>query len=104
MDTFPDYPHWKAPQGRGPHDAPPADLCPAHRKQWLAWRNHVQKYSTSNPTEWPGGAHIMDSRTSHTTRRRSWIEKDAGQMEMIEDFCRRGAGHGTEGADAATAR
>jgi hypothetical protein len=87
---MPDYPHWEPPAGRGPLDPPPADLCPAHREAWLRWRGHYQKYSTISPTEWPGGAHIMDSRTSHVTRRRDWITKDAGQMELIETICRRG--------------
>lgn len=90
METLPDYPHWAPPAGRGPRDAPPADLCPAHRTAWLGWRNHITKYSTSNPTEWPGGSHIMDSRTSHTTRRRTWIEKNAGQMQLVETICRSG--------------
>lgn len=82
-------PGWEPPKGRGPHDSPPADLCPPQRKAWLAWRNHIREYNPSNPTEWPGGSHIMDSRTTHTERRRGWIEKNAGQMEMVERFCRR---------------
>jgi hypothetical protein len=90
MDTFPDFPHWQPPAGRGPYDWPPADLCPAHREAWLTWRNHYLKYRVSNPTEWPGRAMIMDSRTSHTTRRRGWIDKDAEQMELIEKICRSG--------------
>jgi hypothetical protein len=85
----PDYPHWEPPKGRGPYDAPPPGLCPPQREAWLKWRNHITKYSTTNPTEWPGGSHIMDSRTSHTARRRDWIEKNARQMEMVESFCAR---------------
>lgn len=86
----PDFPHWQPPAGRGVFDAPPADLCRTHRKAWLAWRDHIRKYDPNNPTEWPGGQHIMDSRTSHTTRRRSWIEKNARQMEIVENICRSG--------------
>ena len=86
--VFPDPPHWQPPVGRGPHDQPPADLCPPQAQAWKAWRDRYLKYSTSHPTEWPGGAHIMDSRTSHTARRRDWIEKDAGQMEIVEHCCR----------------
>jgi hypothetical protein len=89
-ETFPDFPHWEAPEGRGPDDRPPADLCPAHRAAWMTWRNHYRKYRVEHPTEWPGEAMIMDSRTSHTTRRRQWIEKDAEQMELIETICRSG--------------
>lgn len=87
---FPDFPHWQPPEGRGPHDMPPDDLCKVHRSAWMQWRNHITKYSTSNPKEWPGGAHIMDSRTSHATRRRQWIEKNAEQMELVERICRSG--------------
>ena len=89
-ETFPDYPYWQAPKGHGPHDRPPADLCTAHRSAWLTWRNHYRKYDSRDPREWPGGSHIMDSRTSHTTRRRDWIDKDAGQMKLIEEICRSG--------------
>jgi hypothetical protein len=56
----------------------------------MTWRNHYRKYRVEHPTEWPGEAMIMDSRTSHTTRRRQWIEKDAEQMELIETICRSG--------------
>jgi hypothetical protein len=85
--AFPDLPHWEPPRGRGPHDPPPYGLCPPQREAWLAWRNLVHKYDPRNPKEWPGGAHIMDSRTSHTARRRDWIEKSAGQMEIVERAC-----------------
>jgi hypothetical protein len=87
---FADFPHWSPPAGRGPYDTPPADLCPAHRSAWKTWRDHYRKYRTSDPREWPGGSHIMDSRTSHTTRRRHWIEQDAEQMKLIETICRSG--------------
>lgn len=77
-------------QGRGPHDSPPIDLCPVHRKAWRAWRDHVRRYTSSNPTDWPGGSHIMDSRTTHLERRRGWLTKDAEQMELVEKICRSG--------------
>lgn len=89
-ETFPDFPHWAPPTGRGPMDSPPRDLCAAHTDAWKKWRDHVKKYDPRNPTEWPGGAHIMDSRTSHLTRRRGWIDKNAEQMELIEGICRTG--------------
>lgn len=66
----------------------PDDLCPAHRKIWTGWRDLT--YSPSNPTEWPGGSHIMDSRTTHAERARTWDAKSREQMTLTEECCRSG--------------
>ncbi len=66
----------------------PRDLCPVHREIAYAWRdNH---YSPWNPSEWPGGSHIMDSRTSHTERSADWDRKNLQQIELTIDCCRSG--------------
>lgn len=66
----------------------PRDLCPVHREIAYAWRdNH---YSPWNPSEWPGGSHIMDSRTSHTERGADWDRKNLQQIELTIDCCRSG--------------
>jgi hypothetical protein len=66
----------------------PVDLCPAHRKIWLGWRDLT--YNPRNPTEWPGGSHIMDSRTTHVERARKWDVKSREQMTLTEACCRSG--------------
>ncbi|MFJ2217820.1 hypothetical protein ACIQVO_36620 [Streptomyces sp. NPDC101062] len=66
----------------------PRDLCPAHREIAYAWRdNH---YSPWNPSEWPGGSHIMDSRTSHAERGAGWDRKNLQQIKLTIDCCRSG--------------
>lgn len=67
---------------------PPEDLCAAHQAIWRKWRdNH---YNPRRPTEWPGGSHIMDSRTSHTDRGRTWDRKNREQMDLTAGLCRSG--------------
>lgn len=66
----------------------PADLCPEHRRIWRAWRDN--RYKPWAPTEWPGGSHIMDSRTSHTERAADWQRKNAEQQAATEEICRSG--------------
>ncbi|MFF8994016.1 hypothetical protein ACF09H_29630 [Streptomyces sp. NPDC014983] len=66
----------------------PRDLCPAHREIATSWRdNH---YSPWNPSEWPGGSHIMDSRTSHAERAAGWDRKNLEQIELTISCCRSG--------------
>lgn len=66
----------------------PRDLCSVHDKIARDWReNH---YSPWNPTEWPGGSHIMDSRTSHSERSADWDRKNLQQIELTIAFCRSG--------------
>lgn len=64
----------------------PKDLCPAHREMFRQWReNH---YNPRRPAEWPGGSHILDSRTSHQERGRDWDRKNLEQMETVAAVCR----------------
>lgn len=66
----------------------PRDLCPVHWEIARSWRdNH---YSVWNPSEWPGGPHIMDSRTSHSERGASWDRKNLRQIELTVTCCRSG--------------
>lgn len=66
----------------------PNDLCAVHREQFREWReNH---YNPRNPTEWPGGGCLLDSRTSHDERERDWDRKNLQQMELIARICRSG--------------
>jgi hypothetical protein len=88
--------HWWKPPAHSlavqddpyPTDPPPSDLCPEHRMAWLQYRDRF--YDPQNPTEWPGGAHIRDSRTSHAERRNDWIRRSRQQMDLIEGICRSG--------------
>lgn len=66
----------------------PKDLCPIHREHAVHWRNN--DYSPWNPSEWPGGAHIMDSRTSHEERARDWDRKNQEAMDQVAAICRSG--------------
>ncbi|MFJ3182460.1 hypothetical protein ACIPJN_29290 [Streptomyces sp. NPDC086796] len=66
----------------------PRDLCPVHREIAYGWRDH--HYSPWNPSEWPGGSHIMDSRTSHAERGADWDRKNLQQIELTIDCCRPG--------------
>ena len=62
-------------------------LCPACAIARTKWRRVV--YSPWRPAEWPGGQHILDSRTSHAERRADWEKKTAQQIELIESICAR---------------
>lgn len=68
---------------------PPADLCRTHATAWTKWRTHSLSYDPRNPKDWPG-QHIMDSRTSHAERRRTWITKGREQLDLTENICRSG--------------
>lgn len=63
-------------------------LCSVHREHAFGYRNLI--YSPHNPTEWPGGAHIMDNRTDHETRRKDWERKSEEQVKLIVSICRSG--------------
>lgn len=63
-------------------------LCPAHTELRRKWRLVV--YNAANPREWPGGSHIMDSRTTHAQRREDWRRKTAEQVAQTEQICLRG--------------
>lgn len=66
----------------------PDDLCPLHREHARYWReNH---YDPRKPTEWPGGIHIVDSRTSHEERARRWDRKNREQIDHVAAICRSG--------------
>lgn len=66
----------------------PRDVCPVHWEIARSWRdNH---YSPWNPREWPGGSHIMDSRTSHSERSADWDRKNLQQLELTVACCRSG--------------
>jgi hypothetical protein len=83
----------------------PGDLCPTHRAHFVGWRRN--DYSPWNPTEWPGGSHIMDSRTSHEERARDWDRKNLQAMEQVAAICRSGRSpqcdHSSASAPASTA-
>jgi hypothetical protein len=80
----------------------PDDLCLLHREQFRAYReNH---YSPRNPTEWPGGSHIMDSRVSHAERDRDWDRKNLQIMQDIADQCRSGRIPGCVGDTTAASK
>lgn len=66
----------------------PLVLCHEHRRIWRAWNNH--HYSAAHPTDWPGGQHIADSRTSHAERREEWRRKNQEQMDLTAWICLRG--------------
>jgi hypothetical protein len=66
----------------------PGDLCREHARIWDGWAQ--LNYNWRNPTEWPGGSHIMDSRTSHTDRAADWERKSRAQLEQVERICRSG--------------
>lgn len=66
----------------------PDHLCPEHKRIWVGWRDN--SYNPRNPTEWPGKAHIMDSRTSHQTRAAEWDRKNRAQMDLVAGVCARG--------------
>jgi hypothetical protein len=66
----------------------PKDLCPAHALIFRKWR--AVHYDHRNPTEWPGGQHIMDSRTSHEERAAGWDRKTREQLEAVAATCRSG--------------
>lgn len=74
----------------GPHapDTVPAGLCPHHWRQAADWRNN--HYDPRRPSEWPGGAALMDSRTSHAERERWWAEKNTEQIGLVAAACRSG--------------
>jgi hypothetical protein len=63
----------------------PPELCPEHRRIAYDWRNHL--YNSYHPTEWPGGSHIMDSRTSHRDRRYDWETKNEEQVRSVVRNC-----------------
>lgn len=62
-------------------------LCPACAAARTKWRQVI--YNPRRPSEWPGGQHILDSRTSHTERRADWEKKTAEQVALIEGICAR---------------
>jgi hypothetical protein len=66
----------------------PKDLCPVHREHFRDWRDNG--YNPRHPTEWPGGSHILDSRTSHDARETDWDRKNLQQMELVARICRSG--------------
>jgi hypothetical protein len=68
-------------------DSIPRDLCPHHWEAANAWRNN--HYSPWNPTEWPGGSHILDSRTTHAEREAEWDRKNRERMAFAVSLCRR---------------
>lgn len=61
------------------------EMCPEHRRIASQWRNHL--YSPYHPTEWPGGSHIMDSRTSPRDRRYDWEKKNEEQVRLTVKAC-----------------
>lgn len=80
----------------------PAALCPTHTRHVAGWR--ALRYDPRNPTEWPGGSHIMDSRTTHAERAAGWERKTAEQIALVEEICRSGRSPQCDRpADAATA-
>ena len=72
-----------------PGSGPPPDLCEWHATAWDGYRTLALSYDPNDPKDWPGH-HIMDSRTSHETRRKEWITKGREQLDMIEKHCRSG--------------
>lgn len=62
-------------------------LRPKHAASVSFWSRVI--YDPRKPGEWPGGP-LMDSRTSHETRRLDWERKTADQITMIKGFCRDG--------------
>lgn len=79
-----DVPHFSG----SPSVTMPDGMCPAHTHIWKGWAR--LRYNPANPTEWPGGAHIMDSRTTHAERAAGWARKTLEQLTSIEDVCKRG--------------
>lgn len=66
----------------------PAGLCPVHHQHATAWATN--DYQPHNPTEWPGGAFLMDNRTTHDERAREWDRKNSAQVELIARICHSG--------------
>jgi hypothetical protein len=66
----------------------PTDLCPEHKRIARAYRD--LRYDWRRPTEWPGGQHILDSRTSHAERSAGWDRKSREQIELVIAICRSG--------------
>lgn len=62
-------------------------LCPTCQAIRTGWR-HLY-YNPQRPSEWPGGQHILDSRTSHAARKADWDKKTARQIELVESICAR---------------
>lgn len=62
-------------------------LCPTCQAARTKWRQ--LHYDPRRPTQWPGGQHILDARTSHQERRRDWETKTAQQVQLIESICAR---------------
>ncbi|GGQ61505.1 hypothetical protein [Streptomyces asoensis] len=46
-------------------------------------------YDFRNPSEWPGGSHILDSRTTHDEREAEWDRKNLAQMAFAVSLRRR---------------
>lgn len=70
-------------------NCPPADLCAEHGRIWRDWWKHSHSYSSLDPKDWPG-QRIMDSRTSHDSRRAEWLRKGLEQLQLTERICRSG--------------
>lgn len=62
-------------------------LCPACQTIRANWLRLT--YNPKKPAEWPGGQHILDSRTTHAERRADWERKTARQVQLIESICTR---------------
>lgn len=62
-------------------------LCPKCQPIRARWKQ--LHYNPRQPTEWPGGSHILDSRTSHAERRTDWERKTATQVALVEEICAR---------------
>ena len=60
-------------------------LCPACTQILHTWYNVI--YNDQDPREWPGGTHIMDSRTTHRERRADWETKTARQITLLHEIC-----------------
>lgn len=66
----------------------PRDLCPVHREIFRQWReNH---YNPHHPSDWPGGRALLDSRTTHADREKTWDRLNTKQMDLSAEICRSG--------------
>jgi len=68
----------------------PSGMCPAHHMVALSWRNNF--YDPRHPCEWPGKAIIMDARTDHADRDKSWTKRNHEQIMIVANICNNGKG------------
>ncbi|QQM45132.1 hypothetical protein [Streptomyces liliifuscus] len=87
---------WRAANRPYPPDErfnirPPAELCPEHRRLWIAYRN--MRFDEETGNRWPGydGSPFQyqgtDMDALRNERRVEWDEKASEQMQLIERIC-----------------